>query len=177
MLIGCASTTPELQECEDREGFVIPVVPEKFSEHCKADPPPNLDEMIQVAAEERGVNPRLLALTVYRESGCNPDLTGSSGEIGLGQINPRSWTKVLKREGIIRNKTELYDPLTNLQSVSYILSRLYKSANGNTLDAIRRYNGSGPRARKYSREQHNLYFSLWGESVRFFGYGVERASG
>ena len=42
-------------------------------------------------------------------------------------------------------------------------AKMTKIVDGDTLDAIRRYNGSGPRARKYAREQSALYEVLWGE--------------
>jgi hypothetical protein len=168
ILLGCADIGPDFTETGDSECVTAPVSPEPYSEHCKSEPPQDFDILVQLAAEERGINPRLLALTVYKESACDPDVTGSSGEIGLGQVSPKSWLKVLQKEGIIRTKSELYDPLTNLQSVSYILSMLYYSTKGDTQDAIRKYNGSGPRARRYSREQHNLYSSIWGEPVWFY---------
>jgi soluble lytic murein transglycosylase-like protein len=43
---------------------------------------------IEQAAEEAGVDPRLLAALVWQESGFDPDAVSSSGAVGLAQLMP-----------------------------------------------------------------------------------------
>jgi hypothetical protein len=137
--------------------------PEDYARHCDIEPPEGFNRILKDAAEAAKVNPRLMALTVYRESRCDADALGAAGEIGLGQVNPTVWGATLTREGIIDSVDDLYDPEVNLHAVAFILGAMDHMADGDTFDAIRRYNGSGPRARKYAREQSALYETMWGE--------------
>jgi hypothetical protein len=134
---------------------------EDHGTHCNWEPPVNFDLMVESAAMEYGINPRVLALTVYRESGCKVDALGGSGEIGLTQVNPSVWAETLAHMGMV----DLYDPHTNLRAGAYILSQMRDRAN-TPKEAIRRYNGSGPKARKYAREQVATYRTLYGEDLR-----------
>lgn len=136
---------------------------EDFAQHCRVDPPEEFNAFIEKAAEAHKVNPRVIALTVYRESRCKTDALGAAGEIGLGQIHPVVWEKTLKREGIINSVDDLYDPEVNLHAVGFVLSEALRYAKGDPKDALRRYNGSGPTARRYAAEQSFVYREIWGE--------------
>lgn len=138
-------------------------VREDLSRHCDRDHPEGFSDLVYKVADHWTLNPRMLALTVYRESGCDMGALGAAGEIGLGQVNPSVWKGTLLREGIIGSVDDLYDPEVNLHAVAFILGEMDRMAGGDTLDALRRYNGSGPRARKYAREQSALYEAMWGE--------------
>jgi soluble lytic murein transglycosylase-like protein len=132
-----------------------------FAEHCDSKPPADFDVLVQSAAFEFGVDPRVLATTVYRESDCDEKALGSSGEIGLGQVHPKVWSDTLIEAGIIRRTKDLWTPITNLRASAYILARLSDAADGDLRGTFRRYNGSGPKARKYAREQVQVFASLW----------------
>ena len=119
-----------------------------------------LDMQLEAAAQEFDVEPALLATVIIRESGCRPDVMGLQGEIGLGQINPFVWKRPLINAGLIEHAGHLYDPERNLRSSSYILSRMLKRSKGDTWGALRRYNGSGKRARAYADEAFKMYVSL-----------------
>ena len=137
--------------------------PVSFSEHCRKAAPSHFDVFIRAAAFEFGVDPRILATTVYRESACNPKALGSSGEIGLAQVHPKVWTKTLAKNGIIRRARDLWDPYTNLRASAWILSKVSESAKGDLHGTFRRYNGAGPAARKYASEQVEVFATLWTE--------------
>lgn len=140
---------------------------EDFAQHCDKTPPDDFNRMVEDAAEETGINPRLLALTVYRESRCKADALGAVGEIGLGQVYPRIWKETLVEEGIIDSVDDLYDPEVNLRAVGFILGESLRYAKGDPTDALRRYNGSGPAAERYAYEQTHLYRAMWGEHLWF----------
>ena len=144
---------------------IAPVIvePVSFSANCTSTPPKDFDVLVQAAAFEFGVDPRVLATTVYRESDCNARALGSSGEIGLAQIHPKVWAEALIEAGVIRRTKDLWQPFTNLRASAYILARLSDDAGGNLRGTFRRYNGSGPKARKYAHEQVRAFASLWSE--------------
>lgn len=113
--------------------------------------------MLASAAEHAGVDPLVLLATVIKESGCNPKAVGSSGELGLGQVHPKYWFKVLKKELIVDSKEDLLDAEKNLYATAYILASLQEYG---MLGMLRRYNGSGPAARKYAAQQVALVTDL-----------------
>ena len=120
--------------------------------HCDRTPPGDLNSLIDEAAAEFEVDSWMLAATVYRESDCREGVTGSSGEIGLTQVNPKVWLKTLKAENLVAQEKDLFDPRTNLRSSAFILNQLSSQADSEW-GVFRRYNGSGPKARAYATEQ------------------------
>lgn len=127
---------------------------------CHQSYPEGFDDMIHEVAREYHMNPRTLALTALRESGCNPRARGGSGEIGLMQINPKVWRTHLSEKGL----TDLWDPMTNLRAGAYILTKM-RNRSRTYREAIRRYNGAGPKARRYASEQTQLYRNLFQEAL------------
>ncbi|NBR00721.1 MAG: lytic transglycosylase domain-containing protein [Actinobacteria bacterium] len=127
---------------------------------CRVTPPADMSEAIARAADEFDIDPWMVAVTVHRESGCDQYALGSAGEIGLAQVNPSVWMGTLRRNGIARRPQELYDVRTNLRASAYVLSRAHRAADGDLFGTFRRYNGSGPKARKYAREQVSAYASV-----------------
>lgn len=146
---------------------VAPEPAEDFARHCDIEPPSGFNRMVEAAGEATGINPRLIALTVYRESRCKADALGAVGEIGMGQVYPRIWEDTLVNEGVIESVDALYDPEVNLRATGFILGEALRYAKGDPVDALRRYNGSGPAAERYAHEQSNLYQAMWGEPVWF----------
>lgn len=124
-----------------------------FASLCTHEPVKGFDKMLLQAATSYKVDPMILAVTVYRESGCDPNAIGSSGEIGLGQINPRVWSSELKAQGIIKTKNDLKDARINLRASAYVLAKMLRASKGDTRSMFRRYNGSGPKARAYAQAQ------------------------
>jgi soluble lytic murein transglycosylase-like protein len=171
-LLGVPFWSLVLNQCHDPEP-AAPVEPEPpvdtadYILHCERSAPENFDSLVEDAGRESGINPRLIALTVYRESECKSDAVGASGEIGLGQVYPTIWARVLVDAGIIESVDDLYDPKVNLRAVGFILGEVHGYAKGDPVDALRRYNGSGPAAERYAEQQATRYHALWGEHVWF----------
>jgi soluble lytic murein transglycosylase-like protein len=139
---------------------VIPMVVD-YAQHCVHQPPDHFNDLVVDAAREFQISPSVVAVTVYKESKCDPQALGSSGEIGLGQILPRVWTAPLKKADIIRRTSDLWKPKVNLRAAAFILSQLYV-AGGTNFEMFRRYNGAGQKARLYAHtqvQQHRLLFS------------------
>lgn len=150
-----------LGEGESHAQEVVPqedLLPTSWQEACKFKPPENLTELVLESAQEFGLDPRILAVTVHRESGCDPWAYGAVGEIGLTQIFPKYWVSDLKKQKILTRAQELWDPRTNLRASAWILSTHLKRGKSK-FEMFRRYNGRGPKARKYAQEQQQ---ALWG---------------
>jgi len=131
-----------------------------YTTGCHLPPPNGLNQALVQAAAEYGVDPWVLAVTVYRESGCDQYALGAVGEVGLTQINPTVWMSTLKAEGIANRPQELYDVNINLRASAYSLAYNHKAASGSLFGTFRRYNGSGPKARHYAREQVAAYTQI-----------------
>lgn len=147
----------DLGECEASATQV------DYAAMCDKTPPAGLNDMILKAAHEYQVDPTILASTVYRESKCDKNALGTSGEIGLGQVHPKVWLEDLKEHGILKREKDLYKPLTNLRASAYILSTLAHRAD-TARDLFRMYNGSGKQAHKYADEQMVAYRETWGKT-------------
>lgn len=135
--------------------------PVDFAKNCKVQPPEGFSDLIREVSAEYSLDPKILAVTVYRESGCDQWALGSSGEIGLAQVLPKVWFEELKEAGIVQRPQELWDPRNNLRASAWILSSLHKKADGNLFSMFRRYNGQGAKARKYAAEQKQALIKLF----------------
>lgn len=124
---------------------------------CRRDPPPRFDIEVEKAADWAGIDPRLLSVTVWRESECDPQAIGAHGEIGLTQINPKVWSDYLADHGI---PGSLWDVQNNLRAGALVL-RYCQDRHESLQQVFRCYNGSGAAAEAYGREQAEVYYSVW----------------
>lgn len=134
-------------------------IPPDYTGGCRVAAPPGFNAAIEAAATEHGIPPWAVAVTAWRESGCKRTATGAAGEIGLMQINPTVWTATLKKAGIIRASSDLYNATTNLRAGAYILARIH-AKTGDLETTFARYNGSGGKARAYARDQMRVYTAV-----------------
>jgi hypothetical protein len=88
---------------------------------------------------------RAVFAVIQVESGCNPRARGSSGEIGAAQIRPEIWASSLVEAGVISDPKDLWTMDGSIASAAWILVTL----PGSMPEKIRRYNGSGDKARQY----------------------------
>lgn len=144
----------EFGVCED------PLPTPDYGSRCAHEPPLGFDQMVEEAASSFGIDPKILATTVYRESGCDAGAVGAAGDLGLGQVVPKVWAKTLQAEGLIQSVGDLMDPATNLRASAFILSRAWDASGGDIHGMFRRYNGSGHRAKRYADEQVRAYASF-----------------
>lgn len=96
----------------------------------------SLEQLAQVAfqAGARGGDLEFLVAVAPRESGGEPaahrssvDKSKLSGDRGLWQINS-TWDQQLLAAGIIKQKSDLFDPLTNARAAVYVLSKQGRGA-------------------------------------------------
>ena len=67
----------------------------------------------------------LMLAIAKRESSFDAGAKSTAGAIGLNQIMPKIWTKTLIREGIIKEKRDLFDYDKNIQASDYIITKYY----------------------------------------------------
>lgn len=149
-----------VEETVEEVEMAEPMPVEEWTRLCGPNATPDLDTLIQEVATEYDVDPRILATISTKESTCNPKAVGGAGELGLTQVHPKVWTQELVKEGIIQEPADLLDPRTNLQSSAYIIKGLLKRNRGDVWKTFRRYNGSGPMARRYADHALSIYNSL-----------------
>jgi len=137
----------------------LPSAPE-WTKLCGVYASEDLDLLVERVSEDTGVEAALLAAVMTKESTCRPDAIGDAGEIGLTQVHPRVWTRQLRKQGFIESEGDLFDPETNLRCSAHILGGHLKRSDGNVWQALRRYNGAGPKARKYADRVFATYLQL-----------------
>lgn len=108
---------------------------EKFAVAHGADPAvaPELAELL--AACE---HPRVLAAMGAKESGFNPKAVGKAGEVGAWQVIPKHWGHPGRSLSSQAKHSEA------------ILQELVAASKGRLEAAVRKYNGSGPKAVRYA---------------------------
>lgn len=128
---------------------VPPCLPVQFdySQICDV---PGINEMVRDAAQEFGVDADLLIAHAMKESDCRPSVTGDGGDaLGMAQVHPRWWRAKLKKAGLIEKDEDLYNAETAMRALAWI-SKHHQSRSKSLHDSVRRYNGSGARARAYA---------------------------
>ena len=118
---------------------------ETFAVKHGADPKiaPELAELL--AACE---HPRVLAAVAAKESRFNPNAVGKSGEIGAWQVIPKHWGHPGRSLRSQAKKSEA------------ILKELVDASGGKLEVAVRKYNGSGPKAVRYASHVMSMARSI-----------------
>jgi soluble lytic murein transglycosylase-like protein len=108
-------------------------------------------------AEERHVDPDLVAALIWKESGGLSWAHSASGAVGLMQVMPSDM-------GFVHRPTseQLFRPSTNIYWGTGILTEIIAKANGDLFTALAAYNGGWYQTwkdipRGYSREVMTLY--------------------
>lgn len=83
------------------------------------------------------------------ESNHNPKAVSKKGALGKYQIRYSVWNKELKKQGIIKNKQDLFNPEKNEKAAIYILTKYLNQTNNDLPLALQKYSGN---ARNYSRK-------------------------
>lgn len=104
----------------------------------------------------------LILAVICEESKFDRYARSSKGAAGLGQIMPNIWVDTLKKEGIIKQKIDLYDYRYNLAATNYVLM-LYYNQTSSWKKALNKYvNGSKPYVLNVLSNYAELQFILKG---------------
>lgn len=99
--------------------------------------------LIEIAAQDAGIAPEILAALVKKESTFNPNAVSPSGQhFGLGQISTAAATEV----GVYGN---LFDPQTNLVASARYLAKMMNMFGGNLELGLAAYNAGAGNVQDY----------------------------
>lgn len=101
------------------------------------------DDIIRQQAEEKGVDPALIAAVIYSESRFR-DQTSTAGARGLMQITPAAATEIERLSGGTTFRlSDLSDPEINIRYGTFLLRELLDRYEGDEVAALAAYN-AGP---------------------------------
>jgi soluble lytic murein transglycosylase len=113
-------------------------------------------DVVNQAARQYGLPPRLLASLIWQETRFVPLRRGKAGEIGLTQIRPasaREWAKAQRIQPF--HPADLFDPGTNTMAGAWYLARAmarWKSRPDPVPYALAEYNAGASNAQRWDRE-------------------------
>lgn len=96
------------------------------------------------SADQYGIDPNILASLIASESGgagYQPDLTGTSGEVGISQIIPKFYYESAGFSSPEEYSIALQDPAFAIEQAAVILKDLLTQYDNNYFDALASYNG------------------------------------
>ena len=119
-----------------------------------------LRQVITLASDFYGVDPRVVESILIQESGLNPNVPNGDGgdAVGLGQFHIPRWQEVIaahpeiqQRFRVTTNPIGRSKPEASIWAVAASLSDQLASNGGDYLAAVAQHNGSGPRAQAYAQ--------------------------
>ena len=99
------------------------------------------DDIIRQQAEEKSLDPALIAAVIYSESHFRDNQRSPAGAIGLMQLTPGTARDIARRSGATTFRLDdLDDPQVNISYGSYQLRYLLERYGGNEALALAAYN-------------------------------------
>jgi hypothetical protein len=99
---------------------------------------------------------RLIRAIIQVESSGNPNAESKKGAIGLMQIRWSVWKEELKRRGIAKKRSDLFNPQINKAAGRYILAHYMDRHDGNLEKALHGYSGGAKRYYQKVMEAYNV---------------------
>jgi soluble lytic murein transglycosylase len=119
------------------------------------------DDIIRQQADEKGLDPALIAGVIYAESKFR-DQTSEAGARGLMQVTPATARAIARQSGGTAFVTEdLADPDINIRYGTYHLRDLLDAYGGNLVAALAAYNAGGGNVDRWGGSELEL------EGIRF----------
>jgi soluble lytic murein transglycosylase-like protein len=111
------------------------------------------------SADQYGIDPNILASLIASESGgagYTPDLTGTSGEVGIAQVIPENFYQMAGFSSPEEYAEALKDPAFAIEQAAVILRDLLTEYDNNYFDALASYNAG---SRGYSELGRGLQYA------------------
>jgi soluble lytic murein transglycosylase-like protein len=96
-------------------------------------------QIVDLAMQQK--HPLFLLAIMNPESQYNPTATGSSGDIGLGQVVFKFHKEALIKSGIAKEPRDLYEIDANIRAMSLLFNDMLNRAKGDPVQALTFYNG------------------------------------
>jgi soluble lytic murein transglycosylase-like protein len=130
--------------------------------------PLNYWETIRTEAEQRQIDPYLIASIIRQESGFEPSTVSNADAIGIMQIMPAEAASIATRAGLPPpTREQLFDPKLNIAIGVAEYSQKLASEHGNTMLAIAAYNAGEEPVGKWIAQQPVDDEDLFVESIPF----------
>ena len=136
--------------------------------------PPALAAVVAEEAVRAGVDPLMLAAIAELESRWDPAARGTSGELGLMQIQPATARGVARAQGWpLPADADLLQPRTNARLAAAYLVHLRELFPGDSAAVLTAYNRGPSGAREY-RQRNGHYRSEYAAAVLGLQAAMER---
>jgi soluble lytic murein transglycosylase len=131
----------------------------------------DFDPLIRDAAASNSIDPSLVKAVIWRESGFDPQATGSKGEIGLMQLRELAAIEWAGANGILGFELEhLSDPRTNVLAGTWYLARLirrYSEADQPLVYALADYNAGRKNVLQWNKGEAATNATVFLEQMEF----------
>ena len=123
-------------------------------------------DLIEPASRRTGLDPSLLLALARQESLFNPRARSVSNAQGLMQLLPSTAERIARRDGIVSDDLDLFDPALNVHLGTSYLSDLMQMFGGNRFRAVAAYNAGEHAVQKWN-EKSQLDDDEWVEQIDF----------
>ena len=125
------------------------------------------EDVIRQQAEEKGLDPTLIAAVIYTETHFVPR-TSSAGAVGLMQITPETAQFIADRSGgTAFRQADLATPQINIAYGSYYLRYVLRRFDGNVVLGLAAYNGGEGNVEKWVAQAAARGEELQAEDIPF----------
>jgi soluble lytic murein transglycosylase len=130
--------------------------------------PLNYWETIKTEAEQRQIDPYLIASIIRQETGFEPSTVSNADAIGIMQIMPAEAASIATRAGLTPpTREQLFDPKLNIAIGVAEYSQKLAAEHGNTMLAIAAYNAGEEPVGRWIAQQPVDDEDLFVESIPF----------
>jgi soluble lytic murein transglycosylase len=130
--------------------------------------PLNYWETIKTEAEQRQIDPYLIASIIRQETGFEPTTVSNADAIGIMQIMPAEAASIATRAGLpAPTREQLFDPKLNIAIGVAEFSQKLAAEHGNTMLAIAAYNAGEEPVGRWLAQQPVDDEDLFVESIPF----------
>jgi len=130
--------------------------------------PLNYWETIKTEAEQRQIDPYLIASIIRQETGFEPTTVSNADAIGIMQIMPAEAASIATRAGLpAPTREQLFDPKLNIAIGVAEYSQKLAAEHGNTMLAIAAYNAGEEPVGRWIAQQPVDDEDLFVESIPF----------
>jgi soluble lytic murein transglycosylase len=125
-------------------------------------------DLIAANANERGVDPLLLAALIRQESTFKPDARSSADAMGLAQIVPATGHGIARALGRADFRTDyLFRPIVAFEFGTYYLANQLREYQGKIYPALAAYNAGGGAVNRWLREPANDDPDIFAERIPY----------
>ena len=97
------------------------------------------------AKQQQIIDDDLVNAIIQIESSGNPKAVSNKGAYGLMQIRWSIWKDDLRKQGIAKEKKDLFNPRINIEAGRYILAHYMEKHDNNLKAALNSYSGGAKR--------------------------------